>query len=147
MNRISRYLIVLSGVVLVSLSASEVSAHGQFKTALGKKYTGVKISCNVCHVKKKPKNIRNDFGKLFDKQFKAAKLSITKDLKAAKAKDKANNDRGRTEQKSFEKKIMIPEFEKALKKIKDMKEKKSGKKYDELIKSAELPEVKLKDKK
>ena len=91
--------------------------------------------------------MRSDFGKLFEKEFKVAKLTLTADLKAAKAKDKANDDKARTAQKNFEKTTLIPEFEKALKKIKDMKEKKSGSKYDDLIKTAKLPETKLKDKK
>ena len=89
----------------------------------------MKVSCNACHVKSKPKSERNEFGKLFFKEFKDKKL--TENFK------KLTGD----EKKKFEQEVMIPAFNKALEKIKKMKKKDTEKTYDELIKSGEIPNI------
>lgn len=124
-------LVILTIVLAVSFS-SETEGFPSFKKALSKKYANMKISCNACHVKAKPKSDRNEFGKLFHKQFKDKKL--TENFK------KLTGD----EKKQYEKDVMIVEFNKALEKIKKMKKKDTDKTYDELIKAGEIPEIKEK---
>ena len=89
----------------------------------------MKVSCNACHVKSKPKTERNEFGKLFYKEFKDKK--ITENFK------KRSGD----ERKKYEKDVMVVEFNKALEKIKKMKKKDSEMTYDELIKAGEMPSI------
>ena len=106
-------LLVLGMVVAGGLSAS---AHSVFKKEMEKKYPGMKVSCNACHVEKKPKTERNPFGNLFHKQMES--LELTKNWKEKKGSEK----------KDYETNVMIPEFEKAMTKIAAMT-------YDEIIKS------------
>ena len=116
-----------------------VQAHITFKKELEKQYPKMKISCNACHVKGKPKSERNEFGKLFYEELKSEKISST-----FKAKKQAG------EHKDYEKKKMIPLFKKALKKVKEQKQKiegdeegkkVDGKSYDELIKAGKIPNI------
>ena len=104
------------------LATANVQAHVTFKKELAKKYPGMKVSCNACHVKDKPKTERNEFGKLLYEEFKDKKL--TADFKSKKGEDR----------KKFEKDVMIPAFTKALEKVKKLKPKDNEKTYDELIK-------------
>lgn len=67
-----------------------------------------KISCNACHVEKKPKTERGAYGKLFSKTFESK--TLTADWKALKGAEK----------KAFEKEKLGPEFDKAYEKIKAM---------------------------
>ena len=116
-----------------------VQAHVTFKKELEKAYPKMKVSCNACHVKGKPKSERNEFGKLFYEHLKSEKISST-----FKAKKQAG------EHKAYEKKKMIPLFKKALKKVKAQKQKIDGKEegkkvdgksYDDLIKAGKIPNI------
>ena len=120
--------IVVAAAVLFVLN-TDADAHMTFKKEISKKYPDMKITCNACHVNKKPKTERNEFGKLFAKQLKDKNISATfKDL-------------SRDEKKQYEKEVMVPEFTKALEKVKKMKPKDSDSTYDELIKAGEIAEI------
>ena len=110
-------------------------AHMTFKKEISKKYPEMKITCNACHVDKKPKTERNEFGKLFAKQLKDK--DITENFKSREG----------DERKAYEKEVMIPEFKKALEKVKKMKPEYSELTYDDLIKAGEMPEITPKPKK
>ena len=107
-------LVLVGGFVL--LLCSTANAHNIFKKEVSKKYPGKKISCNACHVEKKPKTERNAFGKLFHKQF--ADQELTKNWKSKKGAEK----------KDYEVTVMIPAFQKALKNVTAMT-------YDDIIKA------------
>ena len=105
----------------------------------------MKVSCNACHVKGKPKSERSDFGKLFYAEFKSKEL--TKNFKAKQKESKAAKTK-------YEKETMIPAFKKAIEKIAKQKEKKDSKEeqknaktYDELIKAGEIANITKKPKK
>lgn len=83
------------------------SAHSVFKKKMAEKYPNKKVSCTACH-DAKDKKIRNNYGKLLQKQF--ASKTLTADMKSKKGKEK----------KDFENEVMIPEFEKAYTKVKAM---------------------------
>ena len=117
------------------MMTSSADAHMAFKKAMSKKYPEMKVTCNACHVKAKPKSERNDFGKLFLKELKDKE--ITKNFKSKTGE----------ERKDYEKKVMGPEFLKALAKIKKMKPKDKEQTYDELIKAGEIKEITKKPKK
>lgn len=116
-------------------------AHMIFKKELEKKYPTMKVSCNACHVKGKPKTERSDFGKLFHEQLKSENISAT-----FKAKKKAK------QHKDYEKKKMIPLFKKALETVQKQKQqidgkdgkKVDGKSYDELIKAGKIENITVK---
>lgn len=118
-------------VVALVFSASNVLAHSVFKKEMQKKYAGMKVSCNACHVKKKPKTERSEFGKLFHKELQKTHVNLTKDWKSKKGATK----------KDYEKKTMIPAFEAALKIVKANKNDK-GELYDDLIKNEKIAEIK-----
>ena len=122
-------------ITVFCLTGSTSSAHMSFKKELSKQYSDMKVSCNACHVKSKPKSQRNKFGKLFYKELKEEKL--TKGFKSRSGADR----------KEYEKDVMVPAFKKALTKIKKMKPKDSEETYDELIKAGEMPEIKKVKKK
>lgn len=130
MQRIFLCALMMAGMTLI-MSPSSSLAHTTFKKELGKKYSTMKISCSACHVDKKPKSQRNDFGKLFDKEFKGKDISAT--FKSKKGDEK----------KKYEKEVMIPAFAAALKKIQKMK--KDGQSYDALIKSGTMPGITKKE--
>lgn len=122
----------LPALILGFLVCNHVAAHTTFKKEMGKAYKDMKVSCNACHVKEKPKSQRTDFGKLFEKEFEG--MDITANFKSKKGAEK----------KKYEKEVMIPAFQKALAKIKKMKNE-DGKTYDELIKAGEIPGIEPKD--
>ena len=130
MQRIFLYALLVAGMALF-VSPSPSMAHTTFKKELGKKYPTMKISCSACHVDKKPKSQRNDFGKLFGKEFKGKDISAT--FKSKKGEEK----------KKYEKEVMIPAFTAALKKIQKMK--KDGQTYDARIKSGTMPVITKKE--
>ena len=115
--------------VFFGMSSSVANAHMTFKKEFSNKYPNMKISCNACHVKGKKKTERNEFGKLFYKEMKDKKLT-------AGFKSKSGSER-----KKYEKDVMVPEFKKALEKIKKMKPKDKEQTYEELIKAGEMPEI------
>ena len=131
MQRIFLCALMMGGVAIF-MGPSPVLAHTTFKKELGKKYPTMKISCSACHVDKKPKTERNDFGKLFAKEFKGKDISAT--FKSKKGDEK----------KKYEKEVMIPAFTAALKKIQKMKNK-EGETYDALIKSGTMPGITKKE--
>lgn len=144
MSRCRNLLLTTCALILAGGTAQ---AHTLFKKSLEKAYPTMKVSCNACHVKGEPKDVRNEFGELFYKELKDDK--VTESWKAAKAKDKA--DGTKTVRKAYEKETMIPLFEKALKKL--QKEKvpevegeenpNAGKTYDELIKAELIADIKI----
>lgn len=107
---------VLSAVIVLgclAVFASPASAHNIFKKKISSEFPNVKISCNMCHVAKEPKSVRNEYGELFTKTFESKTLSA--DLAAMKDKKV-----DRAEIKKFEEEVMLKEFEKAYEKIKVM---------------------------
>ena len=127
MQRIFQCALLIGGVAVL-LTPTPLMAHTTFKKELGKKYPTMKISCGACHVDKKPKTQRNDFGKLFAKELKSKNISAT--FKSKKGDEK----------KKYEKEVMIPAFTAALKKIQKQKNK-AGETYDALIKSGAMPGI------
>ena len=129
-----RQIIVMLVFVVSSFGAvSDSSAHLAFKKELTKKYPDLKVSCNACHVKSKPKSLRSEFGKLFEKELKEKKLTV-------EWKTKSGADK-----KQYEKDVMIPEFKKAWEKIKKTKKKDTELTYEELVKAGEIPDIKKKN--
>ncbi len=108
------------------LAGSPAMAHNAFKKEMAKKYPTMKVTCNACHVDKKPKTERNMFGKLFHKQF--ADKELTKNWKAKKGAEK----------KEFETKVMVPAFTKALEKVSAMT-------YAEIIKEGMVAGIEAKE--
>ncbi len=113
-------MLVAVGATILMTSPS--MAHSTFKKEMAKKYPEKKVSCNACHVEKKPKTERNSFGNLFHKQF--ADLELSKNFKAKKGAEK----------KEYEAKVMIPAFEKAFKNVSAMT-------YDDIIKAGLVPGI------
>jgi len=132
----ARFTLLLPfGCAILFTLPNAADAHKVFEKQLEKKYDGINASCNVCHVAKKEKTERNHFGDLFALEFKGKDFS------------KKWNEMERDEQKKFEKKEMIPAFIKAIDKIKEMKDKKTNEKFDDLIKNIKLDGLKPKKKK
>ena len=92
-------------VGLMGVNSAPADGHNIFKKEISKQFPNMKISCNACHVDKKPKTERNEFGKLFHKQF--ADQELTKNLKSKKGDEK----------KAYQADVMIPAFQKALKNV------------------------------
>lgn len=128
-----RLLLSLSVFAVLGLSTGAVQAHTVFKKMLEKKYPGVRVSCEACHVKGKPKTERNEFGQVFFEQLKDQDL--TKQWQAFE-EDKDGKAK-------FEKETMLPAFEKALEVVKEAKNKEEVA-YDALIKDVKLPGLKVK---
>ena len=116
---------------LFAMTTQTVDAHSAFKKAFEAKYK-VKASCNACH-DKKSKEIRIEFGKLYDKALKGK--DITKKWKEAK-------ESGRKEAKAYEAGEMTTEFKKAMEVVGKME--KDGVTYDELIKTLKIEGLKAK---
>ena len=137
---------LIFAICAVVLASGSAGAHTLFKKSLEKAYPTMKVSCNACHVKDESKKVRNEFGELFYKELKEEK--ITENWKAAK-------DESSEAKKAYENDVMVPMFEKALKKI--QKEKvpevegeenpNAGKTYDELIKAEKIEKIKIDPKK
>lgn len=125
--RLGRVIAIACCFVVTMATCAD--AHVAFKKALSTKYPEMKITCNACHVEKKPKTERNKFGKLFAKELKDKK--ITETFKGKEAE----------ERKKYAKEVMMPEFIKALDKIKKTKPKDQKLTYDELIKAGEIKEI------
>ncbi len=121
---------IVAFVMLVGICTS-APAHMAFRNHLQQKYPGMKVNCFACHVKKKPKTERNDFGKLFAKELKATNPSLTEEWKSKKG----------DERKQYETEIMVPAFDKALAIVKTLKNE-NQEVYDDLIKNGEMPEIK-----
>ena len=121
----------LAVFAIMSAISQPAQAHSAFKKAFEAKYK-VKASCTVCH-DKKTKEIRNDFGKLYDKILKDKE--ITKKWKAAK-------EDGSVARKAYESGEMTTEFKKAMETVGKMK--KGDKTYADLIKSLEIEGLKAK---
>jgi len=90
------------------LVCGEAEAHSVFKKRMQAAYPNKKISCNTCHVDKKPKSERNLYGKLFHTTFESKTLSA--DLKGKKGPEK----------KAFETEVLAVEFDRAFEKVKAM---------------------------
>ena len=104
----------VSVFVFSILLTHSAQAHDVFKKEMDKKFPNMKVTCNACHVDKKPKTERTAFGKLFQKEMAAEEL--TKNLKTKKG----------TEKTDYQQKVMIPAFEKAFAKVSAMT-------YEEII--------------
>ena len=97
--------LVMAGCILL---CGEAQAHSVFKKRMQANYPNKKISCNTCHVDKRPKSERNAYGKLFHNTFESK--TLTADFKAKKGPEK----------KAFEKDVMAVEFDNAYEKVKEM---------------------------
>ena len=128
-------MIVACVALNLAFSAAPVEAHTVFKKALEKSYKTVKVSCNACHLKGKPKSERNEeLGKVFYEELK--ELNLTEEWKSKKGSEK----------REFQKEVMLPAFEKALKVIKEKKKDEAGEAtWHQLIETAELDGLKLKE--
>lgn len=126
-----RNVVALLAICTIFAFAQNASAHSAFKKAFEAKYN-VKASCTVCH-DKKSKEIRTDFGKLYDKALKGKE--ITKKWKAAKAM-------GSTVRKKYEAGEMTTEFKKAMETVGKMK--KDDTTYADLIKDLKIEGLKAK---
>lgn len=128
---------------VLTLCSNTASAHTLFKKAFEKAYPTMKVSCNSCHVKGKPKTEHSEFGELFHDQLKSEK--VTEMWKAAKA------DGGKSAQKEYENETMLPLFKEALKKVQATtvpevegeENPNAGKTYDQLIKAEEIENIKI----
>ena len=114
--------------VMLAGFCSTAPAHMAFKKNVQQKYPGMKVNCNACHIKGKPKTDRNDFGKLFAKELKASNPTLTEEWKSKKGAEK----------KKYESSEMVPAFDKALAKVKTLTNDKQEV-YDDLIKSGQIP--------
>ncbi|MDA8563013.1 hypothetical protein N9L06_01030 [Mariniblastus sp.] len=132
---ISVFAMTVAVFVAFTSTVTTVEAHTVFKKALEKSYKGVKVSCNACHLKGKPKSERNEgLGKVFYEQLK--ELKLTEEWKTKKGKEK----------REFQKEVMLPAFEKALKVVKEKKKDEAGDAtWGQLIETAELDGLKLKE--
>lgn len=124
-------LVALLAICTLFAVSQNAFGHSAFKKAFEKKYN-VKASCNTCH-DKKSKEIRNDFGKMFDKVLKGK--DITKKWKAAK-------EQGSAARKEYEAGEMTTEFKKAMDVVGKMK--KGDKTIEEMIKNCEFDGLKPK---
>ena len=108
---ITRVFSICTGMLIcglaVALVATPATGHGIFKKTLEKKYKeeGLRVTCNMCHVKGEEKTQRNEVGQIFFKEFEGQDLSAKWDA--------VEGD----ERKKLEKEVMAPEFLKALDKI------------------------------
>ena len=59
MNRGKSLLCGLVAICCAFVFSADVSAHSGFKKQLQAKYPDMKVSCNVCHVDKEKKTVRN----------------------------------------------------------------------------------------
>ena len=118
-------LVALLAIFSIFAISQNLSAHSAFDKAFEAKYS-VKVSCTACH-DKKSKEIRNDFGKLYEKVLKGK--DITKKWKAAK-------EEGSAARKEYEKGEMTEEFKKAMDLVGKMK--KEDATYESLIKELKI---------
>lgn len=132
MSAIAKHVCAVAAFVVVACCFNATSpAHMAFRNRLQEKYPGMKATCYACHVKRQPKTVRNEFGKLFAKQIKVTNPNLTKVWKSKKGQEK----------KDYEKAIMVPAFDKALAKVKKLENDKQEI-YDVLIKTGKIPGIK-----
>lgn len=124
-------LVAFVAIVSIFATAQSAAAHSAFDKAFEAKYN-VKASCNACH-DKKSKEIRNDFGKLYEKALEGK--DITKKWKAAK-------EEGSAVRKAFEEGEMTEEFKKAMETVGKLK--KDDTTYEQLIKDLKIEGLKAK---
>ena len=135
-----KWIVILCAAVCFNgFWLERANAHKEFKETMEAKYAeaNLAISCKLCHGK--TKEIRSDFGQLFEKEFKGKNFSVR--LKTAKAAKPANPA---AVQKVVDE--MVLEFNKALKKVEQMKPEEGGETYGELIGQAKLENIKIKEK-
>lgn len=113
MNSGKRILCCLMVLGCLAVFATPAAAHNIFKKKVASEFPNLKVTCNMCHVDKEPKSVRNEYGKLFTKTFESKTLSA--DLAAMKDKKV-----DREEIKKFEEEVMLKEFDQAYEKIKAM---------------------------
>ena len=101
---------IVAGLLLAvsAFATPSAEAHAVFKKYLSEKMPDKKFNCNVCHVPKQNKNVRNSYGQLFIKVMN--KPTLTKDWKSKSGDAK----------KAYEKDVMLPAFDKAYTKISKM---------------------------
>ena len=128
---IKRIAIVCLAVCGVVFATNPASGHTVFKKFLQGKYKNLQIKCEACHIKSKPKTVRNEFGNLFYTTLKDKDL--TKQWEALKGEEK----------RKFEKETMTPAFEKALEIVKEKKNDKD-KKYADMISAGEIENMGIK---
>lgn len=122
---------IFAGMVVVSAwMVPAASGHTVFKKQLERRYPGLVVKCEACHVKGKPKTETNDFGKLFNVEMASADL--TAQWKAFEGIDK----------KKFELEVMKPAFLAALDRIKPL-ENPDGILWSDLLDTGKLPNTKL----
>lgn len=127
-----KFAITFPWLIAIALcSQSIASAHTVFKQQLQKKYPGLSIKCEVCHVKGKEKTVVNDFGKLFVEEL--AEHDLIEKWKALESEAK----------EEFEKETMAPVFDKAFEKIKVL-ENDEGKVWHDIFDAGEMKNTKLK---
>lgn len=93
--------------LLIAIVCIPANGHGIFKKTLEKKYKeeGLRVTCNMCHIKGEPKTERNEFGEVFFAEFDGQDLSARWDA--------VEGD----ERKALETDVMAPEFLAALERI------------------------------
>lgn len=129
--------LIVVGLV-IAVVATPATGHGIFKKTLEKKYKeeGLRVTCNMCHVKGEEKTQRNDFGQVFFKEFEGMDLSSKWDA--------VEGD----ERKKLEAEVMAPAFLEALENIYTReKEGKAETNYSEEIPAGKIEGSKLKKKK
>jgi|GEM_PF-4588322 len=122
-------VLVLMGILLCGHSVA--SAHTIFKQQLQKKYPGLSIKCEVCHIKGKEKTEANDFGKLFVEEL--VEHDLIDKWKALEGDKK----------EAFEQETMAPVFDKAFEKIKLLKNDEC-KVWHDIFDAGEMENTKLK---
>ena len=124
--------------LMVSVITVPANGHGIFKKTLEKKYKtqGLKVTCNMCHVKGEKKTSRNEVGQVFFAQFEGQDLSAKWD--AAEGADR----------KKLEVDVMAPAFLAALDEIYEQEKKGELKSsFNSQIPAGEVAGSKLKKKK
>ena len=134
---IYRIPVLSMALAFLVLAAVPADGHGIFKKTLEKKYKneGLKVTCNMCHVKGEKKTERNEVGQVFFAQFDGQDLSARWD--AVEGDDR----------KKLEADVMAPAFLKALDSI--YEQEKAGKlksSFNIQIPAGEVEGSKLKKK-
>ncbi len=122
---------IVALLILSIVAAPPAFAHGIFKKTLEKKYEGLRVTCNMCHIAKESKEVRNEFGNLFYEELKELDLSAR--WNAVKGK----------ERKDLENDIMAPAILESLEKVAEM-ENADGQKYSDLLPAGLVEGSKLK---
>ncbi len=137
-NAFQGIVVALLAGLMVSMIAVPANGHGIFKKTLEKKYKpqGLKVTCNMCHVKGEKKTERNEVGQVFFAQLKGQDLSAKWD--AVEGDDR----------KKLEVEVMTPAFLAALDQIYEQEKKGEMKtSFNTQIPAGEVAGSKLKKKK